>query len=272
MNDAHTPDDLRAYFVRTGSHTFQPTHWTSGAWKDTEQHFSPIGGLVVHAVDQFVAERGTNDGLVIAKLHFDILGVVELVPMEVSVRSVRPGRTIELLEASVTATGRTVAIARIWRLAEFDTRTIAGGEPASLPHPQLLERWQMEHVWPGDYIASLEVRAVHAPMPGRGTAWITSPITLVAGEPISNLARFIMLVDTANGVAVRESPRAWAYPNLDLSIHLYRQPRGVWVGCDTSVVFGTSGQGLTSTVLHDEHGPVGRSEQTLTVRRLPAHD
>ncbi len=245
-----------------------PTHWTSGAWNSDEQHFSPIGGLIVHAVEQFLAERGASDNLVIAKVQYDILGVVELVPMEVAVRSVRPGRTIELLEAEVHAAGRTVALARMWRLAQFDTRSAAGGEPPTLPHPATLTRWPMDDVWPGDYIASLDVRAVTDPSPGRGAAWISTDINLVADEPVSNLARFIMLVDTANGVAVRESPRDWAYPNLDLSIHLYRQPRGPWVGFETQVVFGSAGQGLTSTVLHDEHGPVGRAEQTLTVRQL----
>jgi hypothetical protein len=42
------------------------------------------------------------------------------------------------------------------------------------------------------------------------------------------------------------------------------------VGLDTTVVFGPDGVGLTSTVLHDAHGPVGRSEQMLTVRPLGA--
>ncbi len=58
------------------------------------------------------------------------------------------------------------------------------------------------------------------------------------------------------------------FPNVDLSIHLYRQPEGRWVGLDTGVVFGRDGQGLTSTVLHDMHGPVGQAQQILTVRPL----
>ena len=37
----------------------------------------------------------------------------------------------------------------------------------------------------------------------------------------------------------------------------------------TTVVFGPTGQGLTSSVLHDESGPVGRAEQTLTIRPMP---
>lgn len=264
-----TTSDASSFFIRTGEHTFEPTHRTSGAWSEAEQHFSPIGGLVVHAVEQFLAARGLDDGMVIGRLTFDILGVVALEPMDVRVRSIRPGRTVELLEATVTWGERTVVVARIWRLAVVDTAAVAGGEPDRLPHPDAVEPWSMREIWPGDYIHSLDVRAVQSPEPGRGVVWISTDVDLVDGEPSSDLARYVGLVDTANGIAVRASPREWMYPNLDLSIHLHRLPRGRWLGLDTRVLFGAAGQGLTSSVLHDEHGPVGRAEQLLTVRPLP---
>jgi hypothetical protein len=56
------------------------------------------------------------------------------------------------------------------------------------------------------------------------------------------------------------------FPNIDLTAHFFSQPRGEWVGFDTSVCFGPAGLGLTTSVLHDLHGPVGTSDQTLTVR------
>jgi hypothetical protein len=67
---------------------------------------------------------------------------------------------------------------------------------------------------------------------------------------------------------VREQPGTWFYPNVDLAIYIWRQPGGDWVGLDTTVVFGPDGVGLTSTVLHDDVGPVGRAEQTLTIRSV----
>ena len=39
---------------------------------------------------------------------------------------------------------------------------------------------------------------------------------------------------------------------------------------DTSVSIGPTGVGLTTSNLHDESGPVGRCEQILTVRPMPA--
>ncbi len=88
---------------------------------------------------------------------------------------------------------------------------------------------------------------------------------------MSPLARYITLVDTANGIAVRQQPEQWMFPNVDLTIHLHRQPVPGAVGLDTTVVFGPTGQGLTTTILHDEQGPVGHAAQVLTVRPRDMH-
>jgi hypothetical protein len=261
--------DGESYFVRIGANRFRPTSHTAGAWSATEQHFSPIGGLLTHAIERFVAAR-RGDPLVTATIAFDILGTVELEDFDVRVEVIRPGRTIELLEAVATAGGRPFVRARAWRLLLEDTAEVAGGQPDRLIPPENLEPWPLSSVWPGGYIASLEFRPVEGPAVGRTTAWIRTPIHLVAGEEVSALARFVGLIDTANGIAVRRPPETLFYPNVDLSISLYRQPLGAWVGLDTTVVFGETGQGVTSTTLHDVEGPVGVATQTLTIRRRPS--
>ena len=254
-----------SYFVRLSGGRFQPTRHTGGGWSPEEQHVSPMAGLLTHAIDRHVADRGADE-LVTARITFDILGTIAIEAFDVRVETVRAGRTIELLEAIAEARGRPVVRARAWRLIRTDTTEVAGGHPNRLPAPDDLAAWPLSLLWPGGYIASLDYRPVEPAAPGRATAWVRTPLDLVAGEAASELARFIALVDTANGIAVRVPPGTWFYPNVDLSIHLYRQPGGEWVGLDTEVVFGPTGQGLTSTVLHDQDGPVGRAEQTLTIR------
>ena len=44
-----------AYFVPAGPGRYRPTAHTGGAWSETEQHISPLGGLVVHAIEEHVA-------------------------------------------------------------------------------------------------------------------------------------------------------------------------------------------------------------------------
>ena len=128
----------------------------------------------------------------------------------------------------------------------------------------------MHRIWPGGYIESLDVREVPGNRPGRGQTWLHNPYEMVEGESTDALVRLVGMVDTANGVAAREhpGPGGWMFPNVDLSVHLFREPVGEWLGLDTSVTFGSDGIGMTASVLNDEVGPFGRSAQILTVRPL----
>lgn len=228
---------------------------------------APVSGAVIDAMERFLGD-GASSSLMFARVSFDILGKLPAIEFEVQVRVARPGRTIELLEATVIADGRAVLQARAWLLSVQDTSSVAGGFPDPLPPPDDLPRGILDPVWSGGFVASLDVRPCELPVPGRTRVWLSTETPFFADEAATDLARFIGLVDTANGVAVRESPKEWMFPNVDLTIHLYRRPRGCWVGLDTTVVFGADGHGLTSSVLHDIDGPVGRSEQILTVRSL----
>lgn len=264
-----------AYFERLDAAWFRPTAHAGGAWNPGEIHFSPLGGLLVHAIDAHRADadslngRAAQDRKQLARISFDILGYLAAEEIAIEVRTTRPGRTIELVEATAHIAGRAAVTARAWFLDAGDTSAVAGGAPDPLPAPDALASWPMAENWGGGYVASLDVRPVHPPQPGRTTAWLRSDIALVAGETVGDTAAFLALVDTANGIAVREKPDDWLFPNVDLTVHLHRAPRGPWVGLDTRVVFGPTGVGLTDSVLHDESGPIGRAEQILTVRPAP---
>lgn len=125
--------------------------------------------------------------------------------------------------------------------------------------------WDASTVWPGGFIASTEIRRIQLE-PGRAAYWVRTPLPLVLDEKVSALAGAAGLFDIANGMTVRVSPKDVAFPNVDLTAHLFTEPRGDWLGFDTTVSFGPDGLGLTSSVLHDTHGPVGTVSQILTVR------
>nr|WP_235538631.1 hypothetical protein [Sphingomonas sp. Root710] len=67
-----------AYFARTKDGQFISTPHVGGAWSVAEQHVAPAMGLLVHAIDVDHASRRA-DRLQIARLSYDILGVI---PME----------------------------------------------------------------------------------------------------------------------------------------------------------------------------------------------
>ncbi|MFC3996803.1 thioesterase family protein [Nocardiopsis sediminis] len=260
--------DAGSYYEPVDEHRYKPTPHTGGAWDPGEQHFSPLGGLIVHAIERYLAAR-PGGGPALARISFDILGRPTLAECEIRVETIRPGRTIELIEAVALIADRPVVRARAWLLGSFDTASVAGGAPEALTPPDALTPWPATSVWPGGYIASLDIRPLAAPQLGRATAWISTRLDLVAGQTAGPLASYIALVDTANGIAARQHPTEWMFPNVDLTIHLHRHPEGRWTGLDTTVTFGPTGQGVTSTVLHDTAGPVGYAHQMLTVRPAP---
>lgn len=259
--DATTP----AFYRRLGEDLFLPTLRSQGAWRTDEQHMAPVSGLLTHAIDR----HEPREGLQLGRVTFEVLGVIPARESRVEVRTLRPGRTIELVEASLWVDDRVTVTARAWRLAAHESGAVAGVELDGIPAPDELAPWEGSETWSGGYIRALEFRADPQRRPGRAIAWIRTSNALVFGESCSATTDLVRLVDTANGIAVRASPREWMFPNVDLSIHLFREPVRGWVGFDTRVSMGPTGLGLTSTTLHDERGPVGRAEQVLTVRRLP---
>lgn len=251
------------YFTALGGGRYAPTEQTQGAWQEDEQHVAPVIGLLVHALEL----NHPSEHLQWARVSVDILGMIRREEMQVTTRVLRPGRTIELLESVVEIGGRPTVRATAWRLVRGETAEVAAVEHDPMPGPDELPVWDGMAQWGGHFIRSVEFRAA-GNRPGRGRAWARTPLALVDTEPVSDLARWVGLLDTANGIATRRSPREWLYPNVDLTLHLHRQPRGTWVGLDTRVHWGPDGLGQTSSVVHDVDGPVGTVEQALTVRKV----
>ncbi|MDQ7991071.1 MAG: thioesterase family protein [Propionicimonas sp.] len=261
------PTPPTSYFLVHEPDRYTATSHAGSAWDDG-LHFSPIAGLLVHHMERWRAEH-SDTGKSIGRVSFDILGRLVDDEIHLDTRIVRPGRTVELLETTATIQGRTAIVARAWALTDLDTHQVEGDDWPRLPGPDGLPSYPVTDIWPGGYIHSVQARQIGEPRPGRAAAWVTTGLDLVDGEHASPLASYVALIDTANGIAVRRRPEEWMFPNVDLTIHFFRQPQGRWVGFDTTVGFGPTGQGLTSSILHDLDGPVGTAAQLLTVRPNP---
>lgn len=253
-----------AYFTRTGSSTFLPSSHVSGAWNPEDQHIAPAMGLLAHVVE---LDRDTRrrDRPVLARLCYDIFGTMPVDTVETGVRVVRSGRTVELVEAVLRQGGRTALSLRAWLMQEASTTEVAGTLLPPIAPPAEMAPWEPSSLWPGGFLASLEVR--RAPSgPGRARYWVCTAHELVEGEPASATARAAGLLDLANGMAVRVSPEEAAFPNVDLTAHLLAEPDEGWLGFDTSVSFGVDGLGVTNSVIHGALGPIGTVAQILTIR------
>ncbi|AKX55156.1 thioesterase [Thiopseudomonas alkaliphila] len=244
---------------------YQPTTHAQGAWNPHEQHMAPATGILCTELEQF----SSNHDLRIARISLDIFGLIPFTEFTITTEVIRPGKTIELLESTMAANGRTCIVARAWRIQIQDSSNVAGLEDSAILQPEDYPAWQGMERWAGGFIQSIETRANPERRAGKGIVWINTPVAMVAGQNTSDFSHLMGLVDTANGIVPRqEGEFVWGFPNLDLQIHLHRLPQGQWLGLETVQQYGPDGTGLTSSVLHDCQGPFGRSEQILTLRKL----
>lgn len=261
MHDDHTP---RTYFRRLNAHQFGATEHVSGAWTTTEQHVSPALGLLAHVIEIHRDAR-RDDQLPLARLSYDIFGAIPIDVVDVEVEVVRPGRTIELVEARLSYAGRVALVLRAWLMKRYETSAFAATTLTRIEPPERMAPWDPSTFWPGGFVSTVEVRRAEQD-PGRAVFWLRTSVALVDGEPVSHLARAVGLFDMANGVTPRAPSSRLAFPNVDLTAHLFEAPRGEWLGFDTSVTFGAHGIGLTHSTIHDVHGPIGAIAQCLTIR------
>ena len=256
--------DATAYFQRLDATRFQATPAVGGAWNTAEQHVAPALGLLAHVLDRDHASRRSTE-LSLARIGYDILGVLPIDTVEISIRVARPGRTIELIEATLSHDDRPAVVARAWYVQSTDTERIAGTYLSPLPAPGSLAPWSASEIWPGRFVTTVDIRR-HEISPGRAQAWMRPQLPLLDSEPVSGTGRLLSIVAICNGLTPRLHPATYSFPNVDTTVHLFRPPQTEWLGFDTTVSFGPGGTGLTHTALHDEHGPLGTAQQTLTLR------
>ncbi|BBL20919.1 hypothetical protein F939_02067 [Acinetobacter radioresistens DSM 6976 = NBRC 102413 = CIP 103788] len=238
-----------------------------GAWNPHEQHMAPATGIMCAELEQFMP----RDDMRIGRISLDIFGLIHFGDFSITSRVIRPGKTIELIEAEMQAGGKTCIVARAWRMLKADSSKVAGIEDQSVTHPESLPVWDGMKRWPGGYIESIEARTDENHRAGKGTVWLKNELDMVNDKSTTDFVRLLGMVDTANGIVPRQEGNfEWGFPNLDLQLHLYRIPQGKWLGIEAVQQYGEDGIGLTSAVLHDTQGPFGRSEQILTLRKMKA--
>ncbi len=266
----------RTHDGTTTTAIYDCTIHAQGAWNPNEQHMAPATGVMCAELEAFMP----RDDMRIGRISLDIFGLIMFGEFRIDTKTIRAGRTIELIEAVMSAKDKAgvekiCIVARAWRLQKSDTTAVAGMENASIGLPDDQPDWDGMQHWGGGYINSIYTKAHPDNRSGKGIVWINNDLDMVScdGKPLptSDFVHLMGMVDTANGIVPRiHQPNGvvWAFPNLDLQIHLLRLPVGRWLGLQTTQEIHSDGIGLTSSILHDEQGVFGHSEQILTVRQI----
>lgn len=251
-----------AFYEQDGD-SFLATELTRGPWDPGAQHAGPPAALLGREIELLPDAEKFQVG----RVTFEILKSVPIGAVRVEAEVVRPGRRVQLVEASLSNDEGELVRARAWRLRTGSIELPAEvSEPEAPPGPE--QGSEPEFFATGDtvgYHTAMEWRAIAGAFlePGPATVWMRMRHPLLAGEEPSPLQRTLIAADVGNGISAVLDWRSYLFINVDLTVHLERTPQGEWVCVDAVTLPQPSGVGTAESVLSDERGRIGRAAQTL---------
>jgi hypothetical protein len=255
-----------AFFVPDGGDRFLATMHGRGPWSAAHQHAGPPSALLARAI-----ERAAGDGpALVARLTVELLSPVPIGALEVGTATLRAGRAVRRLEATLAADGRVLARASglVTRIQPVDLPPVKP-EPADPPPPPESGspfEFPVFHSRAVGYQTAVDARLVRGGFGQNPTAvWIRSRVPLVLGETPSPLQRVMIAADSGNGIAVVLDPARYTFVNADLTVYLRRALIGEWVCLEAVTIPEPTGIGLTRSRLWDLDGPLGWALQSLVV-------
>jgi hypothetical protein len=247
-----------AVFIPDGD-VFNPTEHASGPWDPRALHGGAPGALMARAIE--AVEPGLD--MFVSRLTCEFLRPVPMAPLKLSTEVIRPGRKVQLVQASLTADGQEVARATALRIRQLDIDIPARAEGPMPPSPD--EAIPLNDVpWRG-FGNAMDPRLVAGSVVdvGPATVWFNLRVPIVPGEEPSPLMRVVAAADFGNGISRVLDFTRHLFINPDLTVYLHRRPRGEWIALDSETFAGSNGVGLAQSRLFDRHGVVGVSLQAL---------
>jgi hypothetical protein len=254
-----------SFFREIGNRRYEPTEATIGPWSSDAQHGGPPSALLTSALRTFPSP----ENLKIARVTIEFFSAVPVKSCEIKVEKIRAGRKVELLKGRYISEGKIVLLAHAWRI----NSQIGISKPISdefeiprLPGPQVQKSFPGVDYFP--YIEALEWRFAKGALDSIGPAivWTRPRIPLIEGSEIDGLEALFLMIDSANGVSAELNILNWTFVPVDMTVGLFRQPIGPWIGMAARTSIGNEGIGQTTTTTFDSNGSNGHSIHTLFVR------
>jgi hypothetical protein len=259
---------------------YTPTEWAGSPWSDRLQHGGPINALFAKAAE----EAAEQSGLRVVRLTVDLFRAVPRAPLRLDWRFLRRGRRLANVEAELVRPDDGERISRASAVLLKPSADVPRSWEHTPPPPLELERTEPVEFMPRSYRDtvppgfhwSFDVR-----MGGDEhgvAAWITTPLDLVPGEPMSPLQRCAAVADLTFALSGRSLLRdrivdvdAWRAPmiNTDTTIYWERPPVGEWFGFRHALLTDHEGIGLAEVDLADTTGRLGRSLQAMLANAPP---
>lgn len=254
-----------AFFTQEAG-VFKPTDHCRGPWDEHACHAGPPTGLLARALEHVVpAQRLT-------RITVELLRPIPHAGFTIEAELTRQGRTVSTSKATLHALdGKAIVSASGLHMSEQKASSLPTykqdfGKPEHattgvFPIQQTLHK---KAAFNGD---GVEVRYPDGEdhKPGPTTAWLRT-VPLLADEEPSPFQRMCPMADCGNAFGRNAEPQDVAFVNTDLTISLFRDPVGEWMGSQSVGYWEPNGIGLADATLFDGHGVVGRALQTLLLK------
>jgi Thioesterase-like superfamily len=256
-----------SFYVPLGDDVWRATPHTAGPWDAGTQHGGPPSALLGRAMQRC---RPRPD-MMITRFTCEILHAIPIGDISVTARLARPGRSVELLEATASADGREVARAAAWRVLRTSGPPVQPRQPPPPPLPGEVLGLSPAG-WADGYMSAIEWRAVRGSLaaPGPAVLWTRMRYPLVPDEEPAALERVLVTADSGNGASWELDLSRWLFINPELTVHLHRDAVGEWICLDAQTAISPGGAGLATSVLSDFDGQVGVAAQSLLITPRPA--
>ena len=256
-----------ALYLREGER-FVPTDLTIGPWSRDHCHAGPPAALLTTEICRLAPAMDMT------RITFDIPGAIPKLPCHVETKTLRTGRRIKHIGASLIGTDGTPYMhASAWLMRKLDDGSPKTEHPSRTPHPIDESEPVPLDVWNGliDYGSQAIEMRVAAGSPfggGPSTCWFRLLRPLIEGETTDGFARAAALCDFANGVSAVEPFSELIAINTDLTIYLSRRPVGEWIALDSRTNSSGLGLGMTDSLVYDASGFVGTTNQSIFFDRV----
>ncbi len=244
---------------------FVATEIARGPWDPDALHGGAPAALLMRAFEQLPAAPD----LAISRVTYEFLRPIPLGALTVQAEVVRPGRRVQLLEASINGpSGLEVVRARALQIRRADPSVPRDSDPppALGPDQGRENDFRTPHR-PMFARDAIEIRFVEGTFLGTGpaTGWFRLRVPIVLGEVPSQLQRLAAAGDFGNGISSTLSWDDYMFINPDLTLYIDREPVGEWICLKARTFIPDDGVATAESILYDERGRVGRATQALLV-------
>lgn len=262
-----------AIFQRDGD-LFVPTPYAASPWTTGALHGGPPAGLLARCIEAHVGDPEMQ----LARLTVDLFRAVPNQPLSVNVESVRAGRRIHVVQASILAEGQEVtrATAALLRRSDAPVGGLAYPPPpgpdglavnSGLGRPRREGEPEQETPRLPGFHTTIEVAWASERFSPTPTAWMRIPMPFIAGEETSPATRAAALSDFGNALANQvgssegKPMSSLAYINSDITLYMDRNPRGEWLCLQADFRDEVEGVGHVESAWFDREGRYARGVQ-----------